>query len=284
MTRHRTRVRASTVVLLVASLVGAAGFLYPFILPASTEQSSAAQPDATVAPLLFAAMTALSLLVMMVTVSDDMSGVGRSKILALLGVLVAIDATLRLVPSFLGASPIFFLIIVVGAVFGSAIGFQMGTLTLLLSAFVTGGLGPWLPFQMLGAGWVGLTAGWLPRGGSVRRRVAMMALFGAVWGLVFGALMNLWFWPFAAPGSGAESTLYWSPGLGAGETLERYARFYVVTSLGFDLFRAAGNVVLTLVLGASVLRLLERYRRRFTWEPWQPATDDAPEAQSVKPS
>ncbi|MBA2454040.1 MAG: hypothetical protein H0V47_12770, partial [Chloroflexia bacterium] len=27
--------------------------------------------------------------------------------------------------------------------------------------------------------------------------------------------------------------------------------------------------VLVLVLGGPILRLLERYRRRFNWEPWQ---------------
>jgi energy-coupling factor transport system substrate-specific component len=80
--------------------------------------------------------------------------------------------------------------------------------------------------------------------------------------------MNLWFWPFSAPGAGADSSLYWVPGRGALDALERYARFYLVTSLGFDLFRAAGNVVLVLLLGGPVLRLLERYRQRFSWVPW----------------
>ena len=81
--------------------------------------------------------------------------------------------------------------------------------------------------------------------------------------------MNLWFWPFGAPGAGEAGSLYWSPGLSFAETVARYTRFYLVTSLGFDLFRAAGNVVLVLVLGGPLLRLLERYRRRFAWEPWE---------------
>lgn len=261
----------STAVLIVASVVGAAGFLYPFLLPAvdaGTRQADETQAQATLAPVLFAVVTAFSLVAMIVTIADDHGGVARSKMVALLGVLVAIDATLRLVPSVLGASPIFLLIMLVGAVFGSSVGFQMGTLTLLMSAFLTGGIGPWLPFQMLVAGWVGLTAGWLPRAVSERRRIAMLAAFGAAWGLGFGMLMNLWFWPFSAPGVDTDAGLYWVPGGGPLDTLERYARFYVVTSLGFDLFRAAGNVVLMLLLGGPVLRLLERYRQRFSWEPW----------------
>jgi energy-coupling factor transport system substrate-specific component len=262
---------SSDVVLAVASLVGVAGLLYPFLLPAVTtveRRASETQSHATFAPVLFAVVTAFSLIAMIVTVADDHGGVARSKTVALLGVLVAVDATLRLVPSVLGASPIFLLIMLVGAVFGSSVGFQMGTLTLLASAFLTGGIGPWLPFQMLVAGWVGLTAGWLPRSLPDRWRVATLAVFGAVWGLAFGMLMNLWFWPFAAPGADTDAGLYWIPGMGAVETLERYGRFYLVTSLGFDLFRAGGNVALVLLLGGPVLRLLERYRQRFVWEPW----------------
>ncbi len=258
----------SALVLGVASLIGLAGFLYPFLLPAGEIATSETEAHATLAPLLFAVVTGISLVAMMVTIAEDHGGVARSKTVALLGVLVALDATLRLVPSFLGASPIFLLIMLVGAVFGSSIGFQMGTLTILFSAFLTGGIGPWLPFQMLVAGWIGLTAGWLPRTSSPRVRVGILTVFGAIWGLAFGLLMNLWFWPFSAPGAGAESSLYWVPGTGALDTLERYGRFYLVTSLGFDLFRAAGNVALVLLLGGPMLRLLERYRQRFSWEPW----------------
>ena len=272
-TRYPARNRPA-VVLAVASLVGAACFLYPFLLPAGRQVADENQSHATLAPLLFAAVTAVCLLVMLVTLSDG-HVVARSRTVALLGVLVAVDATLRLVPSVLGATPIFLLIILVGAVFGSAMGFQMGVLTLLFSALITGGIGPWLPFQMLGAGWVGMTAGWLPRRWSPRARLAAIAVFGAVWGLLFGALMNLWFWPFAAPGVETDAGLYWSPELGVAETMSRYARFYVVTSLPFDLFRAAGNVALVVLFGGPVLRLLERYRTRFTWQPWT-RRDDVP--------
>jgi energy-coupling factor transport system substrate-specific component len=254
--------------LAVASLVGLAGFLYPFVLPAVAQSEATDQAHAADAPLIVALVTAFAIGAVLVTLSEDQAGASRSRMVALLGVLVAIDATLRLVPTVLGATPIFLLIMLVGAVFGASFGFQMGALTILLSAMLTGGMGPWLPYQMLGAAWIGLTAGWLPRGGSERRRLVTLALFGAIWGVLFGALMNLWFWPFGAPGAGEAGSLYWTPGLSLAETVERYARFYVVTSLGFDIFRAAGNVVLVLVLGGPILRLLERYRRRFAWEPW----------------
>lgn len=257
----------SSTVLVVASLIGMGCFLYPFILPIGDRVTDEDQAHASMAPLLFAGVTGVCLVAVLVTMTGDQR-VSSSRSVALLGVLVAIDATLRFVPSILGASAIFLLIILVGVVFGSAMGFQMGVLTLLFSALITGGLGPWLPFQMLGAGWVGLTAGWLPKRGSMRVRLVVIAGFGAFWGFAFGALMNLWFWPFSAPGVGAEAGLYWSPELGVAETVERYVRFYTVTSLGFDVARAVGNIVLVLVFGGPILRLLERYKSRFSWQPW----------------
>ncbi len=270
----RARRRANAVVL-AASLVGLAAFLYPFLLPIF-RRAPAPDPGAgtaVAAPLVFALVTALCLLAIVAELAgaDAVSG-ASSKTVALLGVLVATDATLRLAPSFLGASPIFPLMLLVGAVYGPALGFQMGALTILLSAFLTGGIGPWLPYQMLGAGWVGLTAGWLPRPARPRARLLLLASFGALWGFLYGAILNLTLWPFA--GAGADTALYWTPGLGLGESLVRYGRFYLVTSLVHDLFRAIGNAVILLAIGGPILRVLERFHARFTWQPWVP--EDVP--------
>ncbi|MGC4108129.1 MAG: ECF transporter S component [Thermomicrobiales bacterium] len=275
---------AARLVVLVASVVGLAGFFTPFLLPLAQGDDASGAAHAGDAPILFAVLTCLSLVAMLVVVSDEANGVGRAKTVALLGVLVAIDASLRLLPSMLGASPIFLLIILVGAVFGSTMGFQMGTMTLLLSALLTGGIGPWLPFQMIVSGWIGMTAGWLPRFRSERMRIGALTVFGAAWGLTFGMLMNLWFWPFSAPGVEADVGLYWTPGLSFVETVERYARFYVVTSLPFDAFRAIGNVVLMLALGPAVIRLLERYCLRFSWAPWEEAAPSGPPDALGQPS
>ncbi len=158
----------------VASLVGVAAFLYPFLLPL-LQPSTEDRVRGGDAPVLFALVTLLSLAAIALELDPSrgqLGGMPPSKLVALLGVLVAANAALRLVPTFLGASPLFALIILVGAVFGPVFGFQMGALTLLVSAFLTGGIGPWLPFQMLGAGWVGLCAGWLPQPANPRRRLS----------------------------------------------------------------------------------------------------------------
>ena len=255
-------------VVAVASVVGLGGFLYPFLLPlVGGAATTGAGGYAVAAPLIFALLTAFAALAIVAELGG--SGLANAKVVALLGVLVAIDATLRLVPTFLGASPIFLLIMLVGTVFGASLGFQMGVLTLLLSGFLTGGVGPWLPYQMLAAGWVGLTAGWLPRPASPRRRILLLAAFGALWGWLFGALLNLSFWPFTAAGITAPGGLLWSPGLTLPETVSRYVRFYLATSLAYDTFRALGNAALVLTLGTPILRVLDRAHARFAWEPWE---------------
>lgn len=254
---------------IIASAVGLSGFLYPFLLPtiAGVDERRAHAADA---PYLFAIITVCCVAAIALELDGGGGGVRRSasKSVALLGVVVAVDATMRLVPSFLGGSPIFLLVILVGAVFGPAFGFQMGALTLLVSAFITGGIGPWLPYQMLGVGWIGMTAGWLPRPVTFRRWLIVLAGFGAVWGLLFGALLNLWSWPFAAPGVEGDVGLYWTPQLSFGETLHHYGAYYLTTSLWYDCFRSVGNAVLMLTIGGPVLRVLVRFRSRFTWEPW----------------
>lgn len=248
----------------VASLIGLIGYLWPFLLPVAGVGGTDAATHA--APFLLAAVTGLCLLAILGELSAG--DVRPARIVALLGVLVAINATLRLLPTFLGASPVFLLIILVGAVFGGAIGFQLGALSLLISSLLIGGVGPWLPYQMLGAGWVGLTAGFLPRlEGHPRERLALLAGFGAGWGLLYGALLNLSFWPFTAPGVEYATSLSWVPGLSFGETVATYARFYLITSLPHDATRAVANAVLIVALGGPIVRLLERYRSRFSWQP-----------------
>lgn len=277
--RHLSGARASWVVI-IATVIGLIGFFYPFILPA-VEPVAENRARAGEAPILFAAVTVLCLLAILLELDAglrDGSKQSISKTVALLGVLVGADAALRLAPTVLGASPIFLLIILTGAVFGPSFGFQMGVLTLLVSAFITGGIGPWLPFQMLAAGWIGLTAGWIPRPSSDHRWIALIAIFGAVWGLLYGALLNLWTWPFIAPGLEQDVGLYWSPSLSFTETLAHYGRYYLVTSLWYDLFRAAANIVLVVTLGLPVIRTLERFHSRFTWQPWeeeQPASSNS---------
>jgi energy-coupling factor transport system substrate-specific component len=250
--------------LAVVSAAGLVAFALPFLL-AVVPGSAAGTHRSVDAAFLLGFVVAGALLVAIGELLRSAGAGGLSRAVALLGVLVAIDATLRLIPSFFGASPIFALIVLVGYVFGSRFGFVMGALTLLLSAAITAGVGPWLPFQMLCAGWVGLAAGWLPRQKSQLRNLAALVSFGVFAGFAYGAVMNLYSWPFAAPGVSTSVGLYWAPSLSLSESVERYVRFYLTTSLVHDATRAFANAALLSVAGAPVLRLLQRVRSRSTW-------------------
>jgi len=203
-----------------------------------------------------------------------------AKLVALLGVLLAINSVLRLAETALpgpgGFTPIFMLIILAGYVFGPRFGFLMGALSMLVSALVTAGIGPWLAHQMFTAGWMGLSAGWLGLAVPARRassagpaflrpsraEVARLIAFGTAWGFGYGAIMNLWFWPFQS--GGVEQS--WQAGLSAGQAFQRYAVFYAATSLIWDTLAAIGNAMLLWLFGAPTLKALRRFKSRFLFE------------------
>ncbi|RMD59093.1 hypothetical protein D6833_11990, partial [Candidatus Parcubacteria bacterium] len=93
--------------------------------------------------------------------------------------------------------------------------------------------------------------------------VGILALWGAVLGLLYGAIMNLWFWPYVFQAQQAD--MYWQPDLSLRETLARYAAFYVATSLWWDLGRALGNAALIMAVGRPTLRALRRFRGKMGW-------------------
>jgi len=114
-------------------------------------------------------------------------------------------------------------------------GFLLGGLSVLVGGFLTGGIGPWTPFQMFAAAWVTLGAALLPKASGWRERL-LLAGYGFVASLAFGAVMNLWFWPFMT--GGAPDGGLFVAGDPASLNAARYAVFYVATSLGWDLPRA----------------------------------------------
>lgn len=181
----------------------------------------------------------------------------RATTVAALGLLASTVAVLRFValtfPGLGGISPVFAPIALGGFVFGARFGFLLGALGLLASALVTGGVGPWLAFQMFAAGWMGATAGLLGKVVRGRGEVAALAVFGFVWGLLFGVAMDLYFWPFVAGATEGDLAAI----------VGRFAVFYAATSLWWDVTRAVGNLVLLLAIGAPLLRALRRFERRF---------------------
>jgi energy-coupling factor transport system substrate-specific component len=249
---ERLRPHAVYVLMIV---VGAAAFLYPFWIPGKALPSTAHSGDA---PLWAAVIGAL---VVGAVTLEVRRGTMNGANVAILGVLSATAGLLRLVELPGNTAGIFFLVVLAGAAFGPRFGLLLGICAMAVSAVITGGIGPWLPFQMLALGWMGGGAGFVGRATArlrPRTEVLALALYGWVWGFVYGAIMNLWFWPFV-PGSGAIS---WRPGLGFAETLHHYWSFYVATSFAWDAAGALCNALLILLTGVALMRTLRRFAHR----------------------
>ncbi len=253
---HAVRVgRRSTAALALASLVGVVAFGWPLLA-----QPGSRLAQGTGAPLLFALLLPLLLAVVLAELSE---GGLDAKAVAMLGVLSAVGAALRpLGAGTAGLETVFFLLVLSGRVLGPGFGFVLGATTLAGSALVTGGVGPWLPFQMLGAAWVGLGAGLLPAARG-RAELALLAGYGALAGLLYGLALNLTFWPFT---TGAGTSLSFVAGAPLLDNLHRFVVFSLSTSLGWDIGRAATNAVLVLVTGRAVLATLRRASRRAAFD------------------
>jgi energy-coupling factor transport system substrate-specific component len=251
----------SGLTLAAISAVGVAAYLYPFVL-SDARASGHATPRTDDAPLVFALVLSLALLLFIIELTRE--GM-NAKTVSLLAVVTVAAAALRIPTLPAGATAFFVFIIIGGYVFGPRLGFLLGAGALFVSAFAVGGFGPWLPFQMFASGWIGMTAGWLgtllqkPLRAHRRLELVVLAVFAGAWGFLFGAIVNLWFWPYVAQGE----SISWQPGLGLGETVQHYWSFYILTSAGWDGLRALGNVVLVLAVGRPTLDLLMRFRDRF---------------------
>lgn len=156
--------------------------------------------------------------------------------LAVSAIVIALGAVIRpLGAGVAGIEPIWFLLIVVAWTYGPTMGFVIAHLTLLVSALFTGGIGPWLPYQMIGAGWIALGAGLCSTVFAHNNRV-IATLYAGTATFFYGWILNMWFWRSLTglrPEWGYDINL---------EPIERFinlARFSLTTSLAFDVLRAA---------------------------------------------
>jgi energy-coupling factor transport system substrate-specific component len=250
---------------LIVFLLGFLSLAAPFVMPQArnTEVQSASSP----------VMVSLIIgLCLIIVFYEIQTSVIDNKMIAFLGVLIAINAGMRFlenaIPGPAGFSPTFFLIILIGYTFGGRMGFLMGAMTMFVSALITGGVGPWLPGQMITAGWVGQSSGlvrlivrtfkWTDKPGEV----ILLSIFGAVWGIIYGAIMNLWFWPFLGAASGQS----WLQNAGFLENVGRYSTYYLATSLVWDITRSVGNVLTLVFLTRPVLKVFNRFKMRFSFQ------------------
>jgi len=274
--------RRSTVMLLLTTAVGVAAFGWPLLA-----RPTSSLAHSTDAPWLFAGLLPLLLAVVVAQIAEGRVTTGgqaglEAKSIALLGVLAAAGAALRpLGAGTAGLEPQFFLMVLSGRVLGPGFGFVLGNISMFASALLTGGVGPWLPFQMLAMGWVCLGAGLLPRPAELRgrRELWMLALYGAVSAELYGLVMDLQGWPYIL---GMGTGVSFVPGAPLHANLLRFLAYHFTTAMGWDIPRSVLTAVLCLSLGAPLLHALRRASRRAafaasaTFEPTEPTEPTEP--------
>ena len=169
---------------------------------------------------------------------------GGSIRLVLIAVLTALSVLGRLLFAVLpGFKPVTAMVILTAMYFGSEAGFLTGALTAVLSNFYFG-QGPWTPFQMVTWGLLGFVAGLLRN--RLKASRLFLALYGAVAGVAFSLLMDVW-------------TAVWIDGT---LTLSRYLAA-VATSGGYMLLYALSNVIFLLLLRKPMGEILGRIQKKY---------------------
>ncbi len=170
-----------------------------------------------------------------------------SKEMALIASLAALAVVGRIIfAPFPNFKPTTYLILLAGFVFGPRAGFMVGSTVAVVSNMFFG-QGPWTPWQMLAWGLVGATAGLYGRWRGERVRPLELAVFGAIWGFLFGWIMNCWVWLTTF------FPLTFKTFLAAN-----------AASFWFDVSHASANVLFALLLTRSFLPILYRFRKKLT--------------------
>jgi energy-coupling factor transport system substrate-specific component len=225
------------------------GFIWPFLVSSSEFADWASW-------FFVASSTFTALLLISLIASDDLG----SKNVAFLGILSALVAALRpLGIGAIGIEPMWFALILAARVMGPIFGFLLGALSMLLSALLTGGIGPWLGYQVFAAAIIGFGVGLLPKNVRGKSEIALLALYGVIAAEIFGILMDLQFWPWAL---GSETELSYVAGAPLTENLDRFFSYHFLSALAWDIPRAAITVALIALAGKPALNALRRARHR----------------------
>ncbi len=241
--------RVSTIVLTVASLTSSAGFLWPFFYGGNSLPRT---------QIFFWIAVSISFVLVLVQISNSRLD---AKSVALLGVLSALIAAVRpLGAGAVGIEPMWFILILSARVFGPSFGFLLGLTSMFVSALLTGGLGPWLGYQVFAAAWIGMAAGLIPakklRG---KGEIVVLIIFGIIASEVFGILMDLQFWPWAL---GGDTQLSYVINGAFSENFHRFIIFHFATSMAWDIPRAIFTAALLAFSGTAVLSALRRTHTR----------------------
>lgn len=141
--------------------------------------------------------------------------------------------------------PTSFVIIMSGLSLGGNAGFMVGSTAAIVSNMLLG-QGPWTPWQMFAWGMMGFTAG-VFRNTKLMKTAIGKAIFGAIWGFIFGWIMNLW------------GVLHWDSSI---LTWKVYIAS-CIASFKFDLNHAISNAVFISLFSNRWTKILDRIKIKY---------------------
>lgn len=230
--------------------------VFAFFLPLLSS-SLAHSLHAYIAPVSLGLVTILSI----TSFSYSQSRISSRACVSMIAVTSALGVIGRLLDFPAGASGMFFVVIVTGYVFGPHMGQLIGMSSMMISAVITGAIGPWLGYQSIAMGIIGAAAGvahplvasHMKKTYSIGHGVfAALVIYAGFLGLVYGSIINWWSWPFLDYGS----SLSFDSSTSLALNVNHYLDFYIRTSLWWDAWAFAGNVIAFIVCGRHIIYAL----------------------------
>lgn len=250
----RLKVNLQPLILVLLCTLSLAGFLWPFFV-----SSYGAGDKASWFFLLAAPLTVVALVY-----SINLNPLD-SKTIAILAVLTAVIAAFRpLGAGAIGIEPMWFILILSARVFGAYFGFILGATSMLLSAVLTGGIGPWLSYQVFAAAGVGVGVALIPKSLRGRGEIAALFIYALIASELFGIAMDLQFWPWSL---GRGTQLSYIPGAPLATNLNHFITYHFTASMAWDIPRAVFTSLLIVIAAPAVLNTLRRAHVKAAFNP-----------------
>lgn len=173
----------------------------------------------------------------------------KTTTLMFMAILIALAVVGRLAFAWIPSAQAASFVIIMGAMsLGPELGFVVGATTALVSNLFFG-QGPWTPWQMFAWGLMGFTAGLIAHT-VIGKKVVPLVIFGAVWGFIFGWIMDAW-----------SAMMYVHP-----LTLKTVLAYFLL-SVKFDFYHSASNAVLLALFSKPWQRLFSRLDDKYNFLP-----------------
>ena len=162
--------------------------------------------------------------------------------IVLLAVLIALSVVANFIGSISHVQIAFFIVIMAGVVFGKESGFLVGSLSILVFGLISGfGIGTYTPYQMIGFGLLGFTAGIFKNN---MESLPFRAIFGLLWGFIYGWITNI-------------SMFYFTP-ITVSSVISTY-----MASVAFDAIRGVCTLILLVIAYTWFKDIFNRSKKKY---------------------